>query len=268
MSSVSTAPKIRLKSVALPAEHGGWSFLFEPIALGLLVAPSLAGVFLAVAVTGAFLLRHPLKLALVDRRRGRRFARTALAERFVLLYGVIAIAGVVAAYQAAGAEPFIPLLLAAPLMLVQLVYDATNRSRDWMPEVAGPAALAAVSASLAIAGGWPLATALSLWAIMAARAVPAVVYVRARLRLEKGQPFSRMPVFIAHGAAILVALGLAIAELAPVLVVVTMAILLLRAIYGLAPRPQPTPAKIIGLQELAYGIMTVVLVYAGFTRGI
>jgi hypothetical protein len=103
---------------------------------------------------------------------------------------------------------------------------------------------------------------------MAARAVPAVVYVRARLRLEKGQPFSRMPVFIAHGAAILVALGLAIAELAPVLVVVTMAILLLRAIYGLAPRPQPTPAKIIGLQELAYGIMTVVLVYAGFTRGI
>jgi hypothetical protein len=268
MIPVSPAPQIRWRSVALPAEHGGWSFLFEPIALGLLLAPSLAGAFLALAVTAAFLLRHPLKLALVDRRRGRRFARTSLAERFVLLYGMIVIVGVGTAYLSAGAEPFIPLLLAAPLIVVQLVYDATNRSRDWLPEIAGPAALAAVAASLAVAGGWPLASALPLWAIMAARAVPAVVYVRARLRLEKGQPFNRTPVFLAHGAAILLVLALAGAELAPMLAVVAFTILLLRAIYGLSPRPQPTPAKVIGLQELGFGVVTVILVYAGFTWGI
>jgi hypothetical protein len=171
----------------------------------------------------------------------------------------------VAAYLTAGAEPFIPLLLAAPLIAVQLIYDATNRSRDWIPEVAGPAALAAVSASLAIAGGWSLASALPLWGIMAARAVPAVMYVRARLRLEKGQSFNRTPVFIAHVAAILVALALAATDVVPVVVVFALAILLLRAIYGLSPRPQPTPAKIIGLQELGLGIMTVALVYSGYT---
>jgi hypothetical protein len=264
MRSVSPAPQIRWKSVALPAEHGGWSFLFEPVALGLLLAPSPAGAFLAVAVTGAFLLRHPLKLALVDRRRGRRFARTSLAERFALLYGVIAIVGVVVAYRSAGADPFVPLLLAAPLVAVQLVFDAANRSRDWIPEVAGPAALAAVSASLAVAGGWPLASALPLWAIMAARAVPAVIYVRARLRLEKRQPFNRTPVLITHGAALLVALGLAATELAPIPAVVALTILLIRAIYGLSPRPQPTPAKIIGLQELGFGVMTVYLFYLGY----
>jgi hypothetical protein len=268
MSSKSPASQFRLKSVALPAEHGGWSFLFEPIALGLLLAPSAAGLFLALAVIGVFLLRHPLKLALVDRRRGRRFARTALAERMALLYSAIAVAGVTASYLTAGTEPFIPLLLAAPLVIVQLVYDAANRSRDWIPEVAGPTALAAVSTSLAMAAGSPLANALPLWAIMAARAVPTVIYVRARLRLEKNQPVRGTPVYLAHGVAILAVSALAIAGLAPALSVVALVLLMLRAIYGLTPRPQPTPARIIGLQELAFGVLTVLLVFAGFTWGI
>lgn len=255
---------IRAKSVALPAEHGGWSFLLEPIALGLLVAPSPAGVFLAAAVFGAFLLRHPLKLAAADWRRRRRFARTSLAERFVLLYGILMLAGLIAAYLTAEASVFIPLLLAAPLALTQLFFDATNRSRDWIPEVAGPAALASVAASLALAGSWPLAAALPLWAMMAARAIPAVLYVRARLRLEKRLPFSATPVFLAHLAAIVVALALTMTELAPVLPILAMVILLLRALYGLSPRPQPTPAKIIGFQELGFGIMTVVLTYLGY----
>jgi hypothetical protein len=264
MSSAPPAPQVRLKSIALPVEHGGWSFLLEPIALGLLLAPSAAGLFLALAVVGAFLLRHPLKLALVDRRRGRRFARTALAERMALLYGAVAVAGVAASYWTAGSGIFIPLLFAAPLVIVQLVYDATSRSRDWIPEVAGPTALAAVSASLAMAGGWPLANAIPLWAIMAARAVPAVIYVRARLRLEKGQPIHGMPVYFAHGAAILIALALVAVELAPALAVVALVLLMLRAIYGLSQHPQPTPARIIGLQELAFGVMMVILVYAGY----
>ncbi len=56
--------RIRLRPIALPAEHGGWGLLFEPIVLGLLLAPSLAGLLLSVAATGAFLARHPFKLAI------------------------------------------------------------------------------------------------------------------------------------------------------------------------------------------------------------
>ena len=40
-ASSATAPRAALvRSLALPAEHGGWSFLFEPIALGLAVGHS------------------------------------------------------------------------------------------------------------------------------------------------------------------------------------------------------------------------------------
>ena len=44
---------VRLKTIVLPAEHGGWGLLFEPIALGLLVAPSIAGFYLARQVIAA-----------------------------------------------------------------------------------------------------------------------------------------------------------------------------------------------------------------------
>ncbi|HDL49896.1 MAG TPA: prenyltransferase, partial [Actinobacteria bacterium] len=47
-----TTPSVRLRSVAMPTEHGGWGFTLEPIILGLLVAPSPAGWEIAAAALG------------------------------------------------------------------------------------------------------------------------------------------------------------------------------------------------------------------------
>ncbi|GIW24085.1 MAG: hypothetical protein KatS3mg069_0352 [Meiothermus sp.] len=58
--------QVPLKTVALPNEHGGWGFTLEPILLGLLVAPSWAGLGLGVFALAAFFTRHPLKLWLAD----------------------------------------------------------------------------------------------------------------------------------------------------------------------------------------------------------
>src|SRR3954465_4543353 len=84
---------VRLKTLALPTEHGGWGITLEPVVLGLLVAPSLAGAGLALATVGAFLVRHPFKIVTGDRRRGRRFARTPYAERFTLVYAATGLGG-------------------------------------------------------------------------------------------------------------------------------------------------------------------------------
>ncbi|MFN8095814.1 MAG: YwiC-like family protein [Vicinamibacteria bacterium] len=58
---------------SLPAEHGGWGLLAEPIVLGLVLAPSAGGSCLALAALAAFLARHPLRLVLMDRRKGARY---------------------------------------------------------------------------------------------------------------------------------------------------------------------------------------------------
>lgn len=49
-----------LRALALPAEHGGWGFVLEPVVLGLLVCPSRPGGALALAATATFLAHHPL----------------------------------------------------------------------------------------------------------------------------------------------------------------------------------------------------------------
>src|SRR3954468_23037616 len=135
-AAVNVPRRVRLRNVALPVEHGGWGLSLEPVVLGLLLAPSWPGAFLALATVGAFLARHPLKIVAGDRRRGRRFPRTPVAERFVLLYAGVALLSFAAAAKSAPTLMLLPLVLAAPLAVVQVIYDAQGRSRELLPELA------------------------------------------------------------------------------------------------------------------------------------
>jgi hypothetical protein len=80
----SRAAPVRLRSLALPVEHGGWGLLGEPLVLGLAIAPSWAGAGVGLFAAFAFLARHPLKLAAADWRQRRRSPRTLAAERVAL----------------------------------------------------------------------------------------------------------------------------------------------------------------------------------------
>src|ERR1043165_545972 len=246
--------RARLKAVALPVEHGGWGFSLEPVVLGLMVAPSLPGLFLAVATLAAFLARHPLKLVMADRRRGRRFPRTPVAERFALLYTMIAALGLLAAITTASSYEFLlPLLLAAPLASVQLVYDRLSRSRALLPELAGATAMAAIASSIALALGWPRGVAFGLWAILAARGMPTIFFVRARLKTLHGQEASKGIVIMMHVLALVVALTLRWTKLIPALAIIAFLILLARALFGFSEYDRAASAKRIVIRELGFG---------------
>jgi hypothetical protein len=258
---------VRLKTIALPTEHGGWGITLEPVVLGLLVAPSFAGAGLALATLGAFLARHPFKIVAGDRRRGRRFARTPYAEQFTLIYAAAALEGMLIALLSARDYAFLlPLAAAAPLAAVQLWYDAAGRSRGLLPELAGSLAMGSVACSMALAGGagWPLA--LGLWALLAARFVPAILYVRARLTELHGKEFARWPSLFAHAAALVGVVALAAFELLPRLAAAATALLLARAAYGFARR-RPSTAKGVGFAEIAFGALTVAAAAAGVAFG-
>lgn len=260
---------VRVRAIALPVEHGGWGFTLEPITLGLLVAPSLAGLFLSIATIATFLARHPLKLVMADRRRGRRYARTPIAGCFVLLYTMIAAFGLLAAIMTTASYEFLlPLLLAAPLALIQLLYDRVNRSRALLPELAGSTAMAAVASSIALSAGWPRPLSLALWSILTARIIPTIIYVRARLKILHGGQASTSIVLIMHVLALAVAFALSWAKLAPALAVVALLILLIRALSGLSRRDRTVSAKQIGIRELGYGAMTIITVVLGHYFGL
>lgn len=258
------AGRVRLKTVALPVEHGGWGLSLEPLVLGLILAPSVAGAFLALATMGAFLARHPLKLAVGDFRRGRRFPRTPLAERFVLLYGTIALLAFIAAVMTGRLAMLWPLMLAAPLAIVQVSYDSLGRSRALLPELAGSSALAATASSIALAGGWQTGPALALWAALVARVVPSIIYVRARLLLIHGEQPAIAPVIMLQAAGLAVVSLLAWAKLIPYLAASAFLILLVRAVLGLSKGRQQVTAKQVGIRELCFGAMTILAIIIGY----
>ena len=250
---------MRLRTIALPVEHGAWGFLLEPALLGLLVAWSAAGAVLVMAGLAAILLQTPLSLALGDVRRRRVSPRTRLAWRFVALYGTILLGAVAVAVALAGTPTIlVPALVAAPLALAQLWFDAHGRARECAPEMLGALAMGSLAACIAVAAGWGVIAALGLWALLAARTVPTIVYVRARLRLERGRTVDPTPVWAVHLLALVfVAVAAALTDLAW-FVLLPYAALAGRAALGVSRSRVSVSAKVIGFRELGFGIALVV----------
>jgi hypothetical protein len=255
------------KAVAFPAEHGGWGFLAEPVILGLVLAPSAAGACLALAALAGFLARHPLRLLLIDRRKGARYARTVLAERALAGYAVLALLLLAAALTLAPPHVWLPLAVAVPIGLVAVAFDAAGRSREALPEAAGAVALGASATAIALAGGAAAGPAWGAWALLALRAALSVLYVRARIRLDRGLAAGPRSVVAGHAAALAAAAGLAHSGGAPWLAVVAFTALLGRAAWGLSSWHQPIRPQSLGFQELGYGLLTLTLLAVGYRVG-
>jgi hypothetical protein len=240
-----------LRPLALPTEHGGWGFLFEPLVLGLAVAPSLGGALVAAAATFGFLSRQPLKLAMQDALRGKSYARTRWCRTFAAAYLSGAAIAIAAALAVSGWKLAIPFAAVAPLAIVTLVFDARNRSRSALPEYLGSVAMASTAAAIPLAGGRPAAAAFAVMAlIVISRGLPSIVYVRTLLKRAHGKATSSWPAIAAQVIAVVVAFAIGS------YVATAMAVALLaRAAYGLT-HPIP-PAKVLGWREIAWGAITV-----------
>ncbi len=252
------------KAVALPVEHGGWGLLGEPVALGLLLAPSAAGLCLALSALAGFLSRHPLRLVFMDRRKHARYPRTGLAERFFAGYALAALALLGAASVLARTAFWPALLAAAPFALAALLGDALGRSRQALPEAAGAMGLTAAAALIALAGGARPGVALAAWALLALRALTSVLYVRARIRLDRRLPAGPSRALAGHHAALAATAALARSGFAPWLAVAAFVVLLARAAWGLSPWRRPVRPQRLGFEELGYGLLTVLLVATGY----
>jgi hypothetical protein len=247
------------RPVLLPPEHGSWSLVLEPLVLALAVAPSWAGLLLALAAFTAFLAYRPLKLAVGDHRRGKRYPRTLVAQRFALIFGAAALAAVSALLLLTGPRPLMPLLAAAPLAALFVLYDL-RPGRALEAEITAPAAFGAVAAAIPLAAGWGTAESFALWAVAVGRAIPSVLYVRERLALGRGESIQPGAVLAIHLLALASVLLLAGVELLPLLSPLAFFLLALRSWWGLSRFRRPAPAKRIGILEIVWGAVTVLMV--------
>jgi hypothetical protein len=248
-----------LMTVAVPTEHGGWGLTLEPALLGLLVAPSGAGVALGAAALVAFVARTPVKVALVDRRRHRRIPRTVLAEKVAAIELSLLVGLVAVAISTAHGAFWIPIAIALPLVGVELWFDMRSRSRRLLPELAGAIGIGGVTAAIVLADGGEPAFAAALWCIVAARAVASIPFVRLQLCRYKDQPHRRLTSDAAQGAAVVVAVGAVALDAR--LFAGLVAIVVLGLLQVWAARRPPPAAAVLGAQQVVAGL-TVVLITA------
>lgn len=240
-------------TVFLPKEHGSWSLALEPLALGLLVAPSWAGGALAGAALAGFFARRPLKAALDAAPSARR----GTDRRTLAMFSVLGAVGLAEVAVLAPWGALWPLLPAAGLGLVFVWFDAQGEARAAASEVAGCAAFAGVPAAFVTLAGGSAGSAAALAVFALTRSVPAVLTVRSHLRMKKGgEPARALPLLASAGGA--GALGLVAAGgHAPGVAGLVAAIILLRAAWLLGPWRPAWPAKRLGLLEGCLGLIQV-----------
>lgn len=242
------------RSVALPSEHGGWSLTAEPALLGLLVAWSLPGFALGLAAMIAFVARTPLKLVLVDRFRQRWLPRSVLAARIAAVE--LSVLGVLVVYAVLAGEAFwLPLVVAAPLVALELWFDMRSRGRRLMPELAGSIGIGSIAAAVALADGAGTKVAWGLWAVIAIRSVAAIPYVRTQILRTRSKPGPRWHSDAAQLVALVASLLGWAFDLVPLATVVAIAVL--AVINVAAVRAAPRRPAVIGFQQMGFGIIVI-----------
>ncbi len=252
--------KINLRSVALPAEHGGWGFLIEPIVLGLILAPTNPGILLAFAAFGMFLAHQPLKIAIKDYRKERRTLRTQWAERFALMYIGIAVVSFFFVFYISDSQFMIPLLIALPFAFVQAYFDFQNRSRHVIAEMSGTIAIAAIAPILLLLDDWAFDKAMLVWLVLLGRNIPSILYVRVRLRLERAKEPSLTPAWLSHIVALVIITGLSLAGYVPLGAIGAIMVLTGRALWGVSHYRKPVKPVQVGVGEIIFGLLYVLII--------
>jgi hypothetical protein len=253
-------PFAHWRELVWPREHGSWSLALEPLALGLLVAPSAAGACLAGAGVAAFFSRRPLRIAVNDAHAERR---TAAQGPLVVL--ALAAAGFFIGALALGGVAWLAWLLpVAAAGGVFLYFDLRAAGREEAAEVAGSAAFAFVPGVIATLASWRAPEAASLALVMCGRSVPTVLAVRALLRAQKTGERRVAPALVAAGVALVVAAGLARAGLAPRTAAALLALLAARAVALLVFSRRELRARTIGVMEAALGVIFVAFAAAAW----
>ncbi len=257
---------MKIRSIALPTEHGGWGFTLEPILLGLLVAPSASAWEISAAALGIFLARRPVKILSTDLVRRRWLPRSTVALIFALIYGGFALAGAVGAFLTADGPFWIPVLVAVPFALLALRADAHSKNRALVAELSGSIAMGATVGAITIAGGWDLAPAFGLWLVLAARDIAAIALVRGQVRRLHDKPAATKTIYAIQAASIGVVAIAAAAGVVPWLGVAAVGVVGLVAVISLTR--EPAQARVIGWTQMGVGVAVALITAVGVNLGI
>lgn len=182
------------RQIAITHEHGSWVFLFMPLLIGLFVGRSwqVASVYLLVAALGAFLLRHPVIIA-IKASSGRRSRRDLPAAWFwIAVYGSIALSMVFGLVLIGYAYLLLLALPGIPVFIWHLILVSRRQERRQAGIEIVASGVLALSAPAVywIGAGGPDVLGWGLWVLVWLQSAASIVY--AYLRLDQ-RPLKQVP---------------------------------------------------------------------------
>jgi hypothetical protein len=173
-----------------------------------------------------------------------------------LLFGLALVA-----VALAGWTWLVPIAVAAPLVAVELSYDMRSRSRRLVPELCGAVGVAAVAASVALAGGATTRLALALWLVLGGRVLAAVPFVRVQIRRLRHPSVSFVSSDVAQFVGVAVAASAAAID--PSVTAGSIAVTVLAIAQLVGVRRPAVPAKTLGVRQLLSGLAVVGITAVG-----
>ena len=186
MSSQNNKPRLFLRHVALPSDHGSWVFLLSPLLIGLFAGDSwsTAALFLIVASLAAFLIRQPVTI-IVKVYSGRRSRRDLTAAWFWIgIYAIIGAVGLVGLLLQGFAFIFILALPGIPVFAwhLYLVSKRAERRQMGVEIVASGVLALAAPAGYWLGVGWADPLGWLLFALTWLLSAASIVYAYLRLQ--------------------------------------------------------------------------------------
>ena len=184
-----------------------------------------------------------------------------MALIFSVIFGGMAIAGVIGAFVTTQGPFLIPVALAAPFALIALRADAHSRNHALLAELSGAIAMSATVAVITVSSGWDLLPSLGLWMVLSARDVAAIVLVRGQVRRSKGKTADTTRIYLVQAGSIGAIAIVAALGVVPWLSVVAVGLVGIVAVISL--NRSPVPAKTIGWTQMVLGFVVVLVTAAG-----
>lgn len=244
----------------MPTEHGSWSWLLVPFAVGAGVGGewNLSLTLTLVAGLAVFFMRQPAAVWLRVRRGRARAADGPLAAAWILILLLVS-AACLSGLLAMGRAALLWMLI--PLAGVFILYLAASRTGSaglrslWM-ELTGASALALMAPAALIASTgsfsgreWPL------WVVLAAQNGLGALYVRLRIYDTRGKSINRSMIVVAHALLLVIITAAGMLAALPRTTYLPFLLFALRAIWAASAVRPVTNVKRFGFAEMGVEII-------------
>ncbi len=252
---------MKLTKIALPQEHGSWSFLYEPLLLALLVAYSTEGLYVAISSFFIFLAHQPIRI-FFDGKSSKENKNKALF--FMIVYLGAAAFFLWQTLLVVPPQKMVPFFVALSLMGGFLLIELQTQKENFVARLVPPLAIDLIAISIVDIGGWEIIYCVAFYLVLLARSVTTSFYVHEKLKKMRKTPYNPGYVYVLHVVTMIILMFTAWARLTPYLTLLAVVVLFVRAALGLKAT-EKTNAKKVGIWEVIHGLVFIAINALGYS---